>query len=320
MVAEVDGLGALQVRVARHRPVEMPLGDLDQRLGELERAARRRSASRRARTSRRRSRPDRCANGRCEACRRPAGELGHAPLDRHVDVLVALGKWEAAVAQLAARPPRRDAAASRSASLMIPRAASIDACAIDCSTSSGPRRRSNESESFSARKASCCGSEKRDIVAGDRPRVPQLRRRSTASAPPHPRDLSLGHLREERERDRARRDVLADRELALAMTERLAVVASSGGSPGSRACSAPRARASARTTPSRSTPRGSCTTNTNQPRAGAARVRAGQRQILDRGAAPRGRAPPRARGRPASRRAARAGRSRARRRCRTAGS
>src|SRR3954469_11144108 len=35
--------------------------------------------------------------------------------------------------------------------------------------------------------------------------------------------MSLGQLREERQRDRARRDVLADRELALAVAESLAV-------------------------------------------------------------------------------------------------
>src|SRR3954454_12910836 len=36
-------------------------------------------------------------------------------------------------------------------------------------------------------------------------------------------DLRLGHLGEERQRDRPRRDVLAHREFALAMTEALAV-------------------------------------------------------------------------------------------------
>src|SRR4051794_30293753 len=40
-----------------------------------------------------------------------------------------------------------------------------------------------------------------------------------------PLDLPVGHLREERQRHRPRRDVLAHRELALAVAERLAVVA-----------------------------------------------------------------------------------------------
>src|SRR5689334_7127326 len=40
-----------------------------------------------------------------------------------------------------------------------------------------------------------------------------------------PLDLPVGHLREERQRDRPRGDVLAHRELALAVAERLAVVA-----------------------------------------------------------------------------------------------
>ena len=45
------------------------------------------------------------------------------------------------------------------------------------------------------------------------------------AAPRHPRDLPLGDLREERQRDRTRRHVLADRELALAVAEALAVEA-----------------------------------------------------------------------------------------------
>src|SRR4051794_25564826 len=52
--------------------------------------------------------------------------------------------------------------ASRSASVMTPRAASIRACARDCATSYGHRRRSKASELLSARKRSSCGSEKRD--------------------------------------------------------------------------------------------------------------------------------------------------------------
>src|SRR5690349_2740413 len=41
----------------------------------------------------------------------------------------------------------------------------------------------------------------------------------------HPFDLSFGHLGEERQRQRARGDVLADRELALAVAEARAIKA-----------------------------------------------------------------------------------------------
>ena len=64
----------------------------------------------------------------------------------------------------------------------------------------------------------------------------------------------------------ARRDALADRELARAVAEALAVEATSGGSPAGTAWTARRARAARRIVASRSTPSGSCTTNTNQPR------------------------------------------------------
>ena len=56
-------------------------------------------------------------------------------------------------------------------------------------------------------------------------------------------DLVLAHRREERQRHRPRGDVLADRELARAVAEGLAVEATSGGSPAGTAWTARRARA-----------------------------------------------------------------------------
>ena len=72
VVAEVDRLGALQVRVAGHRPVAVALGELEQAAHRRAEPARSPAASAPARPSPRRSRPGRCASGRCAACR-PAG-------------------------------------------------------------------------------------------------------------------------------------------------------------------------------------------------------------------------------------------------------
>ena len=74
------------------------------------------------------------------------------------------------------------------------------------------------------------------------------RRRSPTERLGHLGDLALGHRREERQRDRARGDVLADRELALAVAEARGR-RTSGGSPACRAstgCRAPPARGSSR--------------------------------------------------------------------------
>src|SRR3954469_22426635 len=70
------------------------------------------------------------------------------------------GKLPSLSSRSAASSPSSSAA--RSASVMTPRAASIRACARDCATSYGHRRRSKASELLSARKRSSCGSEKRD--------------------------------------------------------------------------------------------------------------------------------------------------------------
>src|ERR1700730_13836239 len=117
---------------------------------------------------------------------------------------------------------------SRSSAPMIPRAASIDACARDCSTSYGPSRQSNPIESFRPRKVACWGSATRDTAA-------ILGRRGEMLRPQRPYDLAerLSHTLdlpvcqpgEEGQRDRTSGDVLTDRKLALAMPESLAVEA-----------------------------------------------------------------------------------------------
>ena len=98
---EVDGLRALQVRVARHRPVEVALGE-----------------RRAARSIRSRDQPARALGVRAHEHRHVGGdlvvarargvqlaadgadELGQAPLDRHVDVLVVGCELERAVLEL----------------------------------------------------------------------------------------------------------------------------------------------------------------------------------------------------------------------------
>src|ERR1035441_4696485 len=60
---------------------------------------------------------------------------------------------------------RPASSASRSSAVMIPRAASIFACARDCATSCGHSRRSKPSEVFRRRKSGCWGSWKRDTDA-----------------------------------------------------------------------------------------------------------------------------------------------------------
>ena len=149
---------------------------------------------------------------------------------------------------------------------MIPRAASIRACARDCAMSCGHSRRSKPIEVFRRWKSGCWGSWKRDtggaVYAGRRlsDRAPQ--RSAGARASTWPSLIS----REERQRERARGDVLADRELALAVAEALAVEAHQVDRRQVGLALDARARRARARSSSRSTPRGSCTTNTNQPR------------------------------------------------------
>ncbi len=147
VMREVDGLRALQVRVARHRPVLVALGEADEHalqvLELLERLQRVR-----AREHRDVGRDLVVARARrVELAADRADDLRQPPLDRHVDVLVVGARTRNVPASSSAStrssPPR---SASRSASLMIPVAASIVACARDCSTSYGPSRQSKPIE------------------------------------------------------------------------------------------------------------------------------------------------------------------------------
>ena len=100
VMREVDGLGALQVRVARHRPVLVALGELDERalqvLELLERLQRVR-----AREHRHVGRDLVVARARgVELAADRPDDLGQAPLDRHVDVLVLLAERERAAVEL----------------------------------------------------------------------------------------------------------------------------------------------------------------------------------------------------------------------------
>src|SRR5258708_15011512 len=129
------------------------------------------------------------------------------------------GKRSSASSAATASSPA--SSASRSGSEMIPRAASMRACARDCAMSCGHSRRSKEIDALSRWKSGCWGSEKRDtggsLCGGAREDRLQLGGDAL--------DLALAHLREERQRDRPPGDVLADRELSLAVPEALAVVA-----------------------------------------------------------------------------------------------
>ena len=200
-----------------------------------------------------------------------------------------------------------------------PLAASIARVRDRLAMSCGHSRRSNAIESLSAPEGVVLGL--REARHGSRlRRPPGIARPSTAAERArHPGDLPLGHLREERQRDRPRSDVLADRKLALAMAEPLAVVAHQvdrGEVRLARDAALARAPAPSR----RGRRRAGAGRRTRTSRAGRRRGRrraasaleAGERLAIQPGGA--------ARVRRASRRAARAGRPRARRRCPTGGS
>ncbi len=214
------------------------------------------SARARACTSPGRSPPGRCASARCAACpptgprsrsgaaRSPCGCLRRRARTR-----------KPPSAQLACAPASSPASsASRSSAEMMPRAASMRACARDCAMSCGHRRRSKPIDAFRRWKSGCWGSLEarhgRSVYGGG------LRRQHRAAARRHARDLALAHLREERQRQRARGHVLADRELARRGGRSARGRSSSGGSPAGRACSGSPPPPSARTVSSRSTPRG----------------------------------------------------------------
>ena len=101
-MGEVDRLSALQVGVARHRPVEVVLGDPEQRLDERSEPV----AGLPGMGAREQGHVGGhlvvARAGRVQLAPHGSGQLGDPPLDGHVDVLIALGEREPGVAQLVA--------------------------------------------------------------------------------------------------------------------------------------------------------------------------------------------------------------------------
>ena len=168
VVREVDRLGALQVGVAGHRPVEVALGQVDQRAHQASAAAPV-PARLWARTSIATSVATWSLRERAVCSRAPASpdDLGEPPLDRHVHVLVVgldlepvlvdLGAdlVEAALDGLPGRP--------RPMILRVGRAsARARATAPGRRAPAGSRTPIDE---FSAWNSGSCGSEKRDMRA-----------------------------------------------------------------------------------------------------------------------------------------------------------
>ena len=113
VMAEIDGLRALQVRVSGQRPVEVPLGGVDQRRHQVLDP---RSGVGRRLAHEHRDVGDHLVVARARGVKAPAGapgDLGHTALDGHVDVLVAGLEREAAVAQLGLDGVERRSAAHR---------------------------------------------------------------------------------------------------------------------------------------------------------------------------------------------------------------
>jgi hypothetical protein len=101
VMAQIDRLGALKVRVPRHGPIGVALGQVEQgghqSSRELARSSR---AVHHEQRNVRRHLVVPGAPGVKLAADRP-GQLGEPPLDRHVDVLVLLGEGELVALQLA---------------------------------------------------------------------------------------------------------------------------------------------------------------------------------------------------------------------------
>ena len=96
VVREVDGLGALEVRVARHRPVQVRLGELHERLHQVAAAASVALEAVGAHEHRHVGGHLVVARaGGVELAAHRADDLGEPPLDRHVDVLVVRADDEA---------------------------------------------------------------------------------------------------------------------------------------------------------------------------------------------------------------------------------
>ena len=209
VVAEIDGLGALQVRVAGHRPVDVLLGAREHDLPSAPRARCCAAAALLARVHREVG--DDLVVARARRVQPPADrarDLGQAALDRHVDVLVLVLEREARLAPALRRPASRpSSSASRSSTEMIPRAASIAACARDCAMSCGHSRRSNPIDAFRRRNAGSWGSRKRDTGVSLRSRRARAGRRPRRAGVPacgEPAETPAGAARPAHGRGRRR--------------------------------------------------------------------------------------------------------------------
>ena len=166
VVAEVDRLGALQVRVARQRPVEVALGGVDERRHERRRR-RRRPPVRASRVKSATSVATWSLRERAVCSRPPTGPA--SSVSRRSTAM-----WMSSSSGANGKRPSRSSAstasrpassASRSSSDSTPCAASMRACARDCATSWGHRRRSKPIDALRAWKAGSWGSRKRDTQA-----------------------------------------------------------------------------------------------------------------------------------------------------------
>ena len=101
-MGQVDGLGALEVRVAGHRPVEVRSASCDEHALQVLRGARRVVERVRAGEHRHVGGDLVVARARgVQLAADRAGDLGEPPLDRHVDVLVVASEREVALVELA---------------------------------------------------------------------------------------------------------------------------------------------------------------------------------------------------------------------------
>ena len=135
VVSEVDGLRALKVRVARHRPVDVLLGAREQRPRSAPRARRarwRRGAHPHHEIARHLVVARAC---RCAACRRPrpSSSVTDARSPCECPRRRRGSEFPLASSRSTMSSPR--SSSSRSASLMISHAASILTCARDCAMS-----------------------------------------------------------------------------------------------------------------------------------------------------------------------------------------
>ncbi len=163
MVRQVHGLRTLQMRVARERPVQMPLGRLEDDESQLLQVADRLLCG--ATGEHRQVGDDLVVTRatRVDPAARRAGQLGHPAFDGHVDVLVVFPEGEGPRLQLPCDDVQR-------AEDLVPVGVVDDRLRRehphmrpDCATSCGQRRRSKPSDVLSAWKAASWGSEKRDM-------------------------------------------------------------------------------------------------------------------------------------------------------------